>query len=177
MYKYKYPRPAVTADAIVFAFDGKKLYVLLIERAQPPFKGFKAFPGGFLEVGKETLHECARRELEEETHLHIVQLQPGPTASPPQRDPRSTTITQAFLSLIHPTHLEAADDASSAQWIELEKAYPLAFDHEKLLLTALTYFRDYLQFPLSHSMWDKKEWNKEELAQILNIINAFLLNT
>ncbi len=38
-FSYKYPRPAVTVDAIVFAFIGEKKEVLLIQRKNPPFKG------------------------------------------------------------------------------------------------------------------------------------------
>ena len=30
MYTYEYPHPAVTADAVVFGFDGKSLNLLLI---------------------------------------------------------------------------------------------------------------------------------------------------
>ena len=30
-YRYKYPRPCVTTDCVVFGFDGAKLNVLLIE--------------------------------------------------------------------------------------------------------------------------------------------------
>lgn len=37
-YCYKYPRPAVTTDCVVFGFDGTKMSVLLVERGQEPFK-------------------------------------------------------------------------------------------------------------------------------------------
>ena len=47
-YCYRYPRPAVTTDCVVFGFDGEKLNVLLIQRGNEPFKGAWAFPGGFL---------------------------------------------------------------------------------------------------------------------------------
>ena len=67
-YVYKYPRPAVTADCIVFSRYPKP-QVLLIRRGNEPFKGEWAFPGGFLNMD-ETVQECARRELEEETGYH-----------------------------------------------------------------------------------------------------------
>ena len=38
-YTYKYPRPSVTTDCVVFGFDGQRLNVLLIERGIEPFKG------------------------------------------------------------------------------------------------------------------------------------------
>ncbi|MEL7429269.1 MAG: NUDIX hydrolase [Pseudomonadota bacterium] len=46
--------------------DGKK--VLLIKRGKPPYEGHWSLPGGSQEAG-ETLEECARRELLEETGL------------------------------------------------------------------------------------------------------------
>lgn len=47
-YCYKYPRPALTTDCVVFGFDGADLSVLLIRRANEPFQYAWAFPGGFL---------------------------------------------------------------------------------------------------------------------------------
>ena len=68
-YTYKYPRPAVTGDCIVITkeVDAK---VLLIQRADEPYKGCWAFPGGFLNMD-ETTEQCAIRELEEETGLKV----------------------------------------------------------------------------------------------------------
>ncbi|HQH41565.1 MAG TPA: NUDIX domain-containing protein, partial [Bacteroidales bacterium] len=49
-YCYNYPRPAVSSDCVIFGFDGFQLNVLLIERKNDPYKGYWAFPGGFLEM-------------------------------------------------------------------------------------------------------------------------------
>ena len=63
-YCYKYPRPAVTTDCVVCSVTNHKFEVLLVKRANEPFKDMWALPGGFLEEN-ETLEECACRELEE----------------------------------------------------------------------------------------------------------------
>ena len=58
-YTYEYPHPAVTADSVVFGYDGKQLKVLLIKRGQEKeastraFVGFWALPGGFLDVERD----------------------------------------------------------------------------------------------------------------------------
>ena len=68
LYAYEYPRAAMTADAVIFGFDGQDLQVLLVERGVEPYKGCWAFPGGFWKMD-ETIEECAQRELMEETGL------------------------------------------------------------------------------------------------------------
>ena len=61
-YLYEYPRPAVTADNVIFGFDGDRLQILLVERGLEPYKGCWALPGGFMRIN-ETIDQCARREL------------------------------------------------------------------------------------------------------------------
>ena len=69
-YSYKYPRPALTVDCIIFGWDGKHLKILLIQRANDPYKGHWALPGGFVNMD-EDLETAALRELEEETGVDV----------------------------------------------------------------------------------------------------------
>ena len=136
-YSYKYARPAVTADCVVFGLDEEDLKVLLIQRGIKPFKGQWALPGGFARVG-EALEETARRELEEETGLTEVFLEQLYTFSDPKRDPREHVVTVAYYALVklsdHKVH--AATDARNAAWFGVEDIPPLAFDHDLILKTA-----------------------------------------
>ena len=70
---YRYPHPAVTADCVIFGFDGINIKVLLIQRGIEPFKNCWALPGGFVNIN-ETAEECAQRELEEETGLNNISV-------------------------------------------------------------------------------------------------------
>ena len=72
-HTYKYPRPAVTVDCVVFGLDDRDLQVVLIQRDIPPFEGEWALPGGFVHMD-ETLEEAALRELREETGIEKVFL-------------------------------------------------------------------------------------------------------
>ena len=65
-HTYKYPRPALTVDIAVLRQFKEQVQVLLIQRAQTPFKGYWALPGGFVNMD-ESLEHSAARELEEET--------------------------------------------------------------------------------------------------------------
>jgi 8-oxo-dGTP diphosphatase len=70
MYNYKYPRPALTVDALVYVKENSSFSVLLIQRGIEPFKGKWALPGGFVNMD-ELLETACKRELEEETGLHV----------------------------------------------------------------------------------------------------------
>ena len=140
MYCYKYPRPALTVDALVFAEEQKKLKVLLIQRKHEPFKSMWASPGGFLEMD-ETCKEGAMRELKEETGMEGVELEQFYVFDGISRDPRERIITVAHLGVTDiaaHNNIEGADDATSAQWFDVEDLPPLAADHKLMIATAVS---------------------------------------
>lgn len=44
-YRYRWPRPAVTVDCLVYTMDQGEPWILLIKRKNDPFKGAWALPG------------------------------------------------------------------------------------------------------------------------------------
>lgn len=138
-YTYKYPRPAVTADCVVIAQE-PEAKVLLIERADDPYKGCWAFPGGFLNMD-ETTEQCATRELEEETGLTIEKVHQIGAYSKVDRDPRGRTITVAYLAIIDKTvPVIGLDDAAKADWWPLSALPQLAFDHDEIIADAIALY-------------------------------------
>ena len=135
-YQYKYPHPSVTTDNVIFGFDGQTVKVLLIERGGEPYKGYWAFPGGFLEMD-ESAEEGARRELMEETGLTARVVRQFHAFSAPDRDPRERVLTIAFYSLVRMSEVKGMDDARRAEWFPLTEMPRLAFDHEEMLRVAL----------------------------------------
>lgn len=137
MYTYKYPRPSVTTDCLVFRKIDNVWKLLLIERGRDPFKGCWALPGGFVEI-EEDLDTAAARELQEETSLVGVELHQMYAFGDPLRDPRQRTITIAYWGIDNTSQLaKAADDAANLQWFDIERLPALAFDHEKIIAMAL----------------------------------------
>jgi 8-oxo-dGTP diphosphatase len=128
--------PALSADA-VWVHRGR---ILLVRRGRPPFRGWWALPGGFVEL-RETVEHAVERELLEETALRgragaIVGVYSGP-----DRDPRKPTATVAYLMRGRPRTPTAGDDAAGAAWVALRDARPLAFDHDRILVDALRALR------------------------------------
>lgn len=140
----KYPKPSVTADIVAlrpsyselaesqwrenpkFAFE-----ILLIRRGQWPHEGAWALPGGFMRgkrsdeglvTAAESIEECARRELREETALEAHPLIPIGTFSKPGRDMRAWIISNAFVTVYRQgegCQVKGGDDAADAKWLRV----------------------------------------------------------
>jgi 8-oxo-dGTP diphosphatase len=136
-HTYKYARPALTVDCVVFGLDKDDLKVLLIQRDLEPFAGRWALPGGFVNVG-EAVNVAARRELEEETGVGRVFLEQLYTFGAPDRDPREHVVSVAYYALVKLSdhRVQAATDARHAAWFSMDDIPKLAFDHPKILKTA-----------------------------------------
>ncbi|MDB5349978.1 MAG: ADP-ribose pyrophosphatase [Planctomycetota bacterium] len=134
-YCYKYPRPMVTVDLVVFALAHDGLRSLFIKRNADPFAGFWAIPGGYLEMD-ERIGVAACRELEEETGLkdvkHVEQIG---VFDEIDRDPRGRTISFGHAAVVGGPLPEVAggDDAREAAWLDPAKVERLAFDHGTIL--------------------------------------------
>jgi len=137
-YCYDYPRPAVSADIVVFGYDNQGINLLLITRRQDPYKNHWALPGGFLEIS-ETIECCALRELYEETNIKNVILEQLYAFSAIGRDPRDRVITIAFWTIIKMNieHILAGDDASRTEWFNIKSLPLLAFDHLEIVNKAV----------------------------------------
>ena len=134
-YIYDWPRPMVSADAVVFTFTGNKTKLLLVKRRYEPFKGKWALPGGFVDIDEE-LEDAAARELKEETGLAGVRLEQMQAFGKCGRDPRGRQITIAFMGIASPgkNKIKAGDDAAQARWFDIEKLpKDMAFDHNEVI--------------------------------------------
>ena len=146
-YVYDWPRPAVTADAVVVD-TATPPSVLLIQRGHPPGRGKYALPGGFLEVD-EPPALAAARELLEETGVDASRHVDGGALSllvgaygEAGRDPRGWCVTLCYAGVSRDGAARraaaAGDDAAALDWHEVTALPPLAFDHKVILRDAFT---------------------------------------
>jgi 8-oxo-dGTP diphosphatase len=134
--------PVLTVDFVVLA-AGAPPRLLLVERANDPFAGRWALPGGFVEEGERVLG-AALRELAEETGLELEHARGR--ADPellgvydtPGRDPRGATVSVVYSALVDaPADVRGADDARDARWFMVDALPELAFDHATIVADAL----------------------------------------
>ncbi len=127
----KYDRPSVTVDMLIFTVTDeenknyrklpeKALKLLMIKRADHPYMGQWALPGGFVEPD-ESLDAAALRELKEETNIDNIYMEQLYTWGDINRDPRTRVISTSYMALIDSSALDvkAADDAEDARWFTL----------------------------------------------------------
>lgn len=162
-YTYKYARPALAVDCVVFGVDEAELNVLLIQRGgEGDTQGQWALPGGFVRID-ESVDEAAARELREETGLTKVYLEQLYTFGRVDRDPRDRVVSVAYYALVRMSEhqAKAATDAADARWTSvndvanLAKAaqrktestdFCLAFDHTEILQAARERLRSKVRY-------------------------------
>ena len=119
----------LTAVPVVLAPRGGRLQVLLVPRAEEPFAGTWALPGGFMSP-TERPEETAQRKLTEKTGVGAIYLEQLQTYAEPDQDPRGWIPTIAYLALIDAAVLR---DESNARWVPVDDLPPLAFDHARVV--------------------------------------------
>lgn len=154
-YIYEYPHPSVSADCIIFGYDGKDLRVLLVKRglekeaSTTACVGMWALPGGFMDIEEDkSVAHTAARELKEETGLELSykDLREAGTFSDIDRDPRERVITVAHFALVKLTEVQADTDAEKAEWFPLKDIPHLAFDHDAILRKAFACLKERIHF-------------------------------
>jgi 8-oxo-dGTP diphosphatase len=167
----RYPRPHVTVDLVIFSIIEDDLKVLLIRRAEEPYKGSWALPGGFVAID-ESLKQAAARELEEEVGVQDVYLEQLYTFGDLGRDPRGRVISIAYFALIDAERqrIVAASDAAAAEWRSVFAPPRLAFDHRKVLDYAVWRLRNKLEWTTVGYELLPHKFTLSELQRVYEII-------
>lgn len=169
-----FPPFAVTADLVILTVREGALCVLLIERADEPFAGVEALPGGF--VGPEqTLADAARTKLAAKTGveiapIHLEQLQ---TYGEPDRDPRMRVVSVAWLALAADLPEPVAGvDARNARWAPVDEvaADALAFDHARILRDGVERARAKLEYTTLATCFCPPEFTMAELRRVYEAV-------
>ncbi|QKW11479.1 NUDIX domain-containing protein [Verrucosispora sp. NA02020] len=148
-----YPAVAVTADVVALTIRDDALHLLLIRRAEPPYAGHWALPGGFVRPDEDPA-TAARRELAEETglggeRLRRVHMEQLASYGAPERDPRMRVVSIAHLAFAPDLpDATAGTDADEAGWVPVAElpGRELAFDHRRIVDDGLERARSKLEY-------------------------------
>ncbi len=138
-------KPSHVTLAVVLQVREERLQALLWQRAQDPFAGMWALPGGSLAAG-ETLEHSIRRHLAAKVDVrelsHLEQLE---TRSEPDRYPNEWELATAYVGLV-PSDVDPALPGDTS-WHPVDRLPELAFDHRAIVLAG----RDRLRAKLSYT--------------------------
>ncbi len=131
----EYIGPSVSVDTVAFQLIENELYVLLIKRAQQPFKGMWALPGGYNPVG-ETTHEAMARVLQAKAGIKVSQLsyvEQLYTFDTVARDPRGHAISITYMGLGKNLVPKASKTTENPQFFPVSELPALAYDHAEII--------------------------------------------
>ncbi|MBS1792807.1 MAG: NUDIX hydrolase [Acidobacteria bacterium] len=177
----------LTVDCVVFGLDfaANSLKLLLVRRGEEPFKDCWALPGGFV-YGDEETPDAARRNLERKTGLTDVFLEQLYTFDSLTRDPRAGSglnadvdriVSVAYYALVSPEKHRLQEsgggNATDAKWFgvdDLESLDCLAFDHERIIETAIARLRGKLSYvPIGFELLERK-FTLKQLRRVYEIV-------
>lgn len=157
----RFERPSVAVDVVILTFHENRLYVLLTQRTEHPFKEVWSLPGGFVRMD-ESLDEAAARVLKHKGGLEDVYLEQLYTFGSVKRDPRMRILSVAYYALVEFGQIKEV--AEQAALLEVEVGWEgetggpakvtdaagderlLAFDHAEILGMAIKRIRGKLEY-------------------------------
>ncbi len=138
----------IAVDAIVFGYQNKQLFVLLIKQKYGIFENKWVLPGGLVK-NEEALTNAVVRELKEEAGITVNYLEQLFTFGDDiKRDPRNRVISVAYFALVNPQKLvlKADTDAKDVAWFTLNEIPKLPFDHNLIITKAVNRLKSKLHY-------------------------------
>lgn len=117
------------AAAVLIEQDGR---VLLVRRANEPFRGLWTLPAGFINGGEDPA-EAAARECLEETGLHVKVTGVFDIISGKEH-PRGADFIIVYRAQVIGGELKPDDDVDAVEWFERASLPSLAFRATQIVL-------------------------------------------
>lgn len=160
----------LAADVALFTILDGELCVRLMTVNRPPhFVGQPGLPGGLIRPD-ETADETAKRLIEEKglvepKKVHVEQLY---TFSRIDRDPRGRVVAVGYLGLVAAADLSTEEKVKTSEhyWLPVSEAKRLAYDHDEMLLTALSRLRSRVHYTTLISKLMPKAFTLTELETV-----------
>jgi len=164
----------ISVDCVIFGFDENEidLKVLLIERGEEPFYGQMALPGDIIKI-EEDIDMAALRVLQELTGLENIFLEQLFTFGNITRHPLGRVVTISYYAFVKPSNFELnpSSFATRVEWQSISEIKELAFDHFKILSSALSRVKSKIRYqPIGFNLLPEKF----TLTQLQNLYETIL---
>lgn len=159
-------RHAVAVDVALFTIQGESLKVLLVKRSKGPFQGSWSLPGGLVQR-EESVDEAALRALQEETGITTVYLEQLYTFGDLDRDPRGRVITVSYYAAVRTAQ---SGTQTTTRWHSVKRLPALAFDHRKIVSSALERLRNKVNYTSVAFQLLPKKFTLPELQRAYEVI-------
>ncbi len=140
---------SVTVDVVLFTIEDDELKILLIDRADEPFKNSPALPGGFVRPG-ETTRDTALRILKNKAGVESDYLEQLYTFDAPNRDPRGQIFSVTYFAVTPREEIKIleTDLSQNPHFVSIQRATKLhlAFDHKDIINYSIKRLQSKLEY-------------------------------
>ena len=138
MYYQNTDQFLISVDCIIFGFHDKELHVLLTRRPVEPLINEWSLMGGFMENG-ESISQAAEKVLYRYTQQKDIYMEQVGAYGDVNRDTGGRVVSVAFYALVKVEKFNTSlAKKFDARWINLKELPQLVFDHNNMVMDALT---------------------------------------
>jgi 8-oxo-dGTP diphosphatase len=167
-----HPAPILTVDVIALSLRKGDMCYGVIHRAEPPFQGGWALPGGYVHTEEDTdLTATALRVLLDKAGISDCLCEQLGTFSGRDRDPRGWSATVVYYAVFR-------EEVPTEQltWVPVANPLPLAFDHNELLHAALARLRAKGSWSTLPAFFLPRSFTLLELRRIYELVLGINMN-
>jgi 8-oxo-dGTP diphosphatase len=181
----------VSVDLAVFTLAGRELSVLLRRRAEPPYPGFWALPGGLRSPG--TSLDAQARALQAgitgaeggwieqlKTFHRPQQLDSAGRVVVPGRDPRGDVLCVAYIAIVPAALAEACaggEPGAEQEWHPVRRLpVEMAFDHREVVDYAVRRLRSKVGYSSVGFQLLPSEFTISELQHVYEAVLGLSIN-
>lgn len=137
--RVEYQYPVTTVDIAVFAVRNGRLSVLLSRRANEPFKGLWALPGGYVHVDEDQdTFDTARRVLKQKANLTAPYMEQLYSFSGRVRDARGWSVSIVYYAVMSDNMMPLDENI---KLFPVDDLPALPFDHHAIINKAVERLR------------------------------------
>jgi len=165
------PNPAVGTNVVILTLRDKRLYLLLVNRANHAGQAKWALPGGPLRLG-EDIDQSARHGLEQETGVTGLYLEQLYTFSETDKNHTEWDITVAHYALLalDNLHVGQTDNDGAVDWFQLDQLPELWGNHEEIVTMAHARLASKLEYSTIALQFLPETFTLRDLQEVYEII-------